>query len=189
MDKFGIDISVSNDPINWDLVKLDSQAIKFAFIKTDTNRFNNAYGAAYAGIQFGYTHVTSLGDALAEAKSFRNAIKEMPVPSLPCVLQIRADEITMPADLVLLWISTFIMDMINSGYPKMMLSSNAYFLNTHLPGTHPFGHLPLMMIHYSKGFTVPRGWDKIKIWRFTSKGSVMGIATDVNLCRTEDLNF
>lgn len=190
MDKIGIDISVTNGPINWDIVKLDSQVVKFAFIKTDANRFLNAYGAAYAGIQFGYVHLTSLNsEATIEAKNFRAAIKEMPVPSLPCVLQIKSDEITMPADLVLLWVSTFIMDMINNGYPKMMLSANAYFLNTHLPGTHPFGHLPLMMIHYAKGFNVPRGWEKIKIWQFTSKGSVMGIPTDVNLCRTEDLNF
>lgn len=190
MDILGIDISVANGQINWDLVKLDQQKIKYAFIRTDANRFANAYGAAYSGIQFGYVHSTSMNsEALVEAKSFRNTIKEMPVPSLPCVLQIKSDEITMPADLVMLWISTFVMDMINNGYPKMMLNASAYFLNTHLPGTHPFGHLPLMMSHYAKGFIVPRGWDRIKIWQFTSKGSVMGIQGDVNLCRTEDLNF
>jgi len=190
MDKIGINVSVSNGPINWDLVKLDPQAIKFAYIKTDANRLWNAYGAAYAGIQFGYYHATSFNsEALSEAKSFRNAIKEMPPPSLPCVLQIKGDEITLPSDHVQLWISTFIMDMIQSGYPKMMLSAPAYFLNTHLPGTHPFGHLPLLLMHYQKGFTAPRGWDKIKIWQFTSKGNVMGISTDVCLSRAEELNF
>lgn len=190
MDKLGIDVSVVNGQINWDLVKLDPQAIKFAYIKTDSHRFINAYGSAYTGIQFGYYHTTSLNsEALSEAKAFRNILKEMPIPSLPCVLQIKGDEITIPSDHVQLWISTFIMDMIQNGYPKMMLAASAQFLNTHLPSTHPFGHLPLLLIHYQKGFTPPRGWEKVKIWQFTSKGSVMGISTDVCLNRAEELSF
>lgn len=187
MDKIGIDVSANNGPINWDLVKLDPQSVKFAYIKTDANRFCNAYGAAYAGIQFGYYHTTSLNDALSEAKLFRNAIKEMPPPSLPCVLQIKSDEITMPSDQVQFWISAFVMDMIQNGYPKMMLAATTQFLNTHLPGTHPFGHLPLMLQHYQKGFVIPRGWDKIKIWQFTTKARILGVEGDVNMGRAEDL--
>jgi lysozyme len=201
MNLLGIDVSVNNGDINWDLIKLDPQQIKFAYIKTsqgvgyaDPKRAENAYGASHAGIRFGYYHFASLNsvnvekDARSEAQYFISILKNLPVSTLPVVIDVETNEVKLSQDNVQLWIGAFLMEMIHSGYPKVMIYSGLSFLNTNLPKYHKFGTTNLWLAQYASRFDVPHGFNKVSMWQFTCKGKVMGIKTDVDMNRS-DLNF
>jgi len=201
MNLLGIDVSVNNGHINWDLVKTDPQNIKFAFIKTtegatyrDPYRAENAYGASHAGLKFGYYHFCSINkltvieDASQEAAAFIAAMKGLPVATLPAVLDIETDELNLPPDQVALWAETFLTAVKLAGYP-VMIYSGPYFLNEHLPIDHKLGEVKLWLAEYSASLSmIPHGWTHADVWQFTSKGKVNGISTMVDMNRS-DLNF
>lgn len=197
----GIDVSHYQGIIDWGKVAQNTLKIDFAFIKASTGigssdgmlKFNASEARKY-GFKIGYYHFASLNnysvapDAKAEAEWFLKVISGMPKPDLPLILDIEAEDpkIQLSDEAVLLWINTFFLTLKNNGYANYALYSYTPFLDTHLPVNHNLGSVPLWIAAYTnlQSPRLPRGWKDYWIWQYSSKGSVKGIKTNVDLNKT-----
>ncbi len=197
---FGIDVSKNNGLINWDKAATNNPQIDFVFIKAtegigykDPMCDRNAKEAARVGFKFGYYHFATLNklnyvdDAKSEARAFAQAVKKLPSPTLPYILDLEKITVKLTKPQVLTWVKTFYAEMEVLGHTNIALYSGKYFLNANLPTNHDIGHLRYWHAEYPRVFNytalphLPIGFTKCWIWQYTCKGRINGIKGDVDL--------
>lgn len=194
-----IDVSNYQRNMAWPKVA-ETQA--FVYIKAtegvdfvDKSAKSHGEGAEQAGIPFGYYHFAtpSPNDAVAEARDFVKALKEMPHWTLVPVLDLEQNKKGMSRSQMEQWCKDFnkvIED--EFGCTPMMYGSPG-LLDSYLPADNDLGHMPLWIAHYQKGIAEPRvarGWDKWDIWQYADAGHPVegaGENIDVNWSTLEFL--
>ena len=193
----GIDVSHHNGVIDWNKVVNDVFKPEFAYIKTtegtgyiDPKFAINAKAANKAGIKVGYYHFASLnstdvvGDAVKEAEAYIKAVKSVPTPTMPLVLDIETNKAKLSKVQVLLWIKTFFAELAKIGWTDVILYSYTPFLNENLPINHDLGNIKLWIADYAPPLILPKGWNKAYIWQYSAKGKISGISTNTDLNKT-----
>lgn len=201
----GIDVSKWNvgpggKPINWQLVA--QAGISFAYIKAnegvsanDPRAMEHAKGAIGAGLKVGYYHFATLNkrdvvnDANDEAEDFTTRLLELPAGALMPALDIERDDLGLGPAEFQLWIQTFVARMSKNRFPRLILYSSPWFLNSNLPKCHALGTLPLWLANYTNAPQpmMPTGWTKYVIWQHSEQGEVPGIFGKVDLNRSWEL--
>ncbi len=196
--KKGIDVSHHQGAIDWDKVSkvvIPNEPIRFVYIKTtegatisDLKAETNAKEAKRVGLPFGYYHFAfpenKEGDAVTEAKYFIAALRKLPKPTLAkaYVLDLEKNKDALKKADYLQWILAFIAEFETYSTEPLIIYGGPSFLNDNLPSTHTLGNYPLWLAHYqTQKPTLPVGWTEWLMWQWSEKGSVNGIAGNVDL--------
>ena len=197
----GIDISHNNGIVDWNRVaKQNVPVVDFAILKAtegattvDKKFAINAEGCIKNGIRWGAYHFATwnmkdvVADARQEAAHFISRVKSVGKPDLPMVLDVETNKpLTLTRKEVLLFITTFVQELVAAGYDFALYSSPG-FLNSYLPEDHNLGSWKLWLAHYTNKPEprLPFGWKKYWIWQYTDKGQVKGVATLCDMNRSE----
>jgi GH25 family lysozyme M1 (1,4-beta-N-acetylmuramidase) len=190
----GVDVSSwqhppkSSSDINWAQVAASGQ--QFAIVKaTEGDYYTNPFlgsdlsAAHAAGLVVGAYHfaIPSLS-AITQADDFANAIRTMPMPHLPPVLDIEstgdpADDDMSVTDTVN-WTSAFLQRVAaDTGTTPMIYVSPSFWQNRFGNST-AFGQYPLWEANYQVSSPAPIGaWgSNWTLWQYTDCASVSGIA-------------
>lgn len=200
------DLSSNNGKVDWDKVKVSPMpkgygVIEGVYLKAneglgsgyiDSTTLYNATQAKLHGIKVGYYHFATLNtsdvinDATNEANFFNEVMKKFPQYDLPPVLDLETNKAELGRDQIALWIVTFFTRLKALGHNDYVLYSYTPFLESNLPLGHKFGGIKLWLAQYSNTEypRVPRGWVKEWLWQKTSKATINGILTNVDLSIT-----
>ena len=190
---WGIDVSGHQGQINWDRVKADG--VQFAFIKATEGRTfvdptfaRNWREAKRVGILRGAYHFFRTRSSLVgQQDNFARTINSADVGDLPPVIDVEIpgqwSHLSCPQrnDLIINWIEGVRMRLGTNVHPIIYMSS--YFADDVLNNDPRLAEHPLWLAHYTTAGNprVPRPWGFHTFWQYTDRGSVDGIAGNVDL--------
>lgn len=203
----GVDVSHHNGNVDWAV--LSAAGVEFAFVKVtegintpDPMAQTHALGARQAGLKIGYYHfcrpspqsgrAAIVADAKAEAMDFKLALRNLPKPDLPPVLDLEADGAAVPAAPTdfLAWVQTFAGELFDPAGVLLfpILYSRAEYLARRLPSNHNLGSIcKLWLSRYTADYRQAQpagGWTDWSIWQFTEAGGLLPTGPlDLNLWR------
>ncbi len=193
----GIDVSDHNSIINWQqvdssnysdfaIIRLGYRGYAIPNIKMDANFLNNIVGARAAGIPFGvyfYTQAVTVAEAIEEANFVINTVRQycgdikypiyVDTENSPYGTG-RADNLNQIDRTNI--VGAFCVTIRNAGYTAGIYANRDWFyynLNMDL-----LNQNEIWLAHYASQTNYRNHYE---IWQYSSKGSVPGIATEVDL--------
>ena len=176
----GIDVSAWQGPIDWQAVK--NSGVTYAMIRVGNTEYGmdeyfaqNMIGANAAGLRVGvyvYTYATNALEAIQEAQFVLAAVAPFTV-SFPIAIDIE-DEVHKPlspaqqAEIA----NAFCATVYNAGYTPMVYASRNWFLTR---------MAPVAWDHWVAQYNDYCDYPGYAMWQATSKGSVPGIAGNVDI--------
>ena len=202
--KKGIDISAYQPNIDWDQVK--DAGIEFILIQLTQGlhyinplEVDQSDKAKLEGLDFGFYHFghPECNSATDEANFFIAQIRRNDIPTATLIPALDVEQVYQKNQLVNLpsgtlekWVKEFAAVMAANGFPKIMIYSNAYYLDSNLPASHSLGGFPLWLSAYTVEEPVPaKGWSEITIWQDSGKALIPGIPEPVDTNECADLTL
>jgi len=202
-----IDLSSNNGTV--DLAKAKQAGVTNVILRatmgvgsTDKLLVGNATKAKQAGLEVSYYHFsypdqkcggTEVADATAEANYFIDTISKLPdyvdliIDCEPKDAQ--GSDTPLTPEQYELWLQTWLDVVKDRTGTDAVIYTYADYLNRHLPKDHAFGNHKLWIANYStkiKTPPIPNGWSTWYMWQYSQSGKVAGIATAVDLSKTNN---
>lgn len=184
----GIDVSHHQGTINWRVVAA-SRLAQWAYLKTtegrsfvDPRKSTNVKGCMDNGIPWGGYHYGHPSSPVAlEVDHFLRNLN--PGWTLPPVLDIE-DADGLSKSHVTHWTLEFLRRLHVSTSVRPIVYTGGWFVRSYMQPLAPLAEYPLWLSHYTSfNPNIPAPWTKYQMWQYTSKGSVPGIAGNVDMNR------
>lgn len=190
----GIDVSHHQGQIDW--LKVKSDGVKYAFIKTTEGKSSvdsmfevNAQMANTAGIKVGFYHYAhpELNSYLDEANNFISKVKKYKV-DLMYVLDLEGAASQIGKAKVTQWAVNWLNEVKKQTGKSVGLYTGASFAKTYCGSE--LGEFPLWIAHYGVDKPMDNStWDKWSVFQYTSTGKVNGISGNVDMNVMEESFF
>lgn len=184
----GIDVSLYQGSINWNLVKQDALNIKYAFVRATVGDFlaDNTYhsnynGAIGAGIITMPYHVIRMHCGIdSQLNRLFNFLGTDYNPNLPIALDCETTDGKNPRQIETI-IRTIAEAVETRTGTTPVIYTGDWWWNPNVPRNTWCQHYPLWTAYYSSAPKMPIDWSEWKFWQYSSSGSVAGINARVDL--------
>ncbi|MBN2391747.1 MAG: peptidoglycan DD-metalloendopeptidase family protein [Anaerolineae bacterium] len=191
MRKPGFDVSLHQGAIDWALV--EGAALDFVFIRAqvgltvDTLLQNNLNGAAAIGLESSVYHVVHEDiSGETQAGAFLDLLAAMRKPRLPVVLDVERPMYagSTAAHKRTLEVARVMSAMLEAAGYRVMIYTGAWWWDPASVGVDVSWAEPLdlwVATYGTQAPFLPRGWREWRFWQYTNSGTVVGIASAVDL--------